>query len=85
MTITVTLSNHAAIFTLSAIEAKVEKIRKYCEETDKEFGYMNNIHKDAVDSLREAHATMLSELRKFGYVLAQNDIPDSPFDEKIEP
>jgi hypothetical protein len=69
MAINISLENHEAVFLVSAIETEIAKHVKFCSDTDKQFGSMNNIHKRIMRDLLDARETLLVALINEGYAM----------------
>ena len=80
MSITVELTDAEAIRACSAIKASVEKMRKYCIETDEQFGDMNDIYRDAISDNKRCHEKIVAALELRGYKTVEH-IENDPIDE----
>ena len=76
MAITVTLHDSEAVFTCGALEESIKRYRDFCRETDHKYGDLNDLHRQAIGVMLEAHKTLLVALRASGYPMTGRDIPE---------
>lgn len=82
MAVTITLRDDEAIFTLSAIQSSVERMREFCDETDHKYGKMNDIYRHHIRTLKSSHETIRAAVNERGYSV--DKIEDEEIDTKIK-